>query len=362
MTVGSDTVWALLGGAGAALLATPAAIAIAQRTEFFDHPVGYKKHSAPTPYLGGAAVLCALCVVVIALGLTGSGFGTLLGCALLLWLIGTIDDRVAVAPVWRLLAETAIAVFLYEHGLGWNLTHTVPADLILTVVWVVGVVNALNLMDNLDGAAATVAGVAAGGIAGLALVDGAAGVAGPALALAGACAGFLCFNLSHPRARIFLGDGGSMPIGLLVAGLAMTASKEAHEHAAALLGAALLVGLPILDVTLVSLSRWRRGVPLVTGGRDHLTHRLLLRLGTPRAVAGTLAVLQACLCGLAIAGDRLGVAGLAALAGVSVALGVIAIVVLESAYWRPAGMAVGSRRRRSQAVAAELEPLHVESR
>jgi hypothetical protein len=109
-----------------------------------------------------------------------------------------------------------------------------------------------------------------------------------------------------------------------------------------LLVGALLAGLPILDATLVSFSRTRRGVTLVTGGRDHLTHRLLLALHSPRAVAAVLALGQGLLCSAAIVGYELGEGAVAALAFAAFVAGVVAILVLDSARWRPAGIAVGT--------------------
>ena len=93
------------------------------------------------------------------------------------------------------------------------------ANLLLTALWVIGVVNAFNLMDNLDGAAASVAAVSAACVGALAVIGDDVPLAVIAFALCGALAGFLRFNLARPS-RIFLGDGGSMPIGFLLAGCA----------------------------------------------------------------------------------------------------------------------------------------------
>jgi UDP-GlcNAc:undecaprenyl-phosphate GlcNAc-1-phosphate transferase len=204
-------------------------------------------------------------------------------------------------------------------------------------------VTAFNLMDNLDGATGTVSGVSAAGIGALALSFNAYAVAAAAFALAGACAGYLRFNLARPRARIFLGDGGSMPLGLLLAGLSIAALKPAHIHGSALFAGAMLVGLPIVDVALVSISRWRRGVTLTTGGRDHLTHRILPRAGSPRRVAAVLALLQAALAGLGILGAHLGVGGTSVIAAALAIGGLVAIGVLDGPRWRPAGVASATR-------------------
>src|SRR5947207_515996 len=104
-------------GGAASLVATPLAISVARRTGFLDCPRGYRKHGAPTPFLGGAAVLVGFLVaVLVGNGVSGKLF-VLIACAGGLWLLGTIDDRLAVAPKWRLLAETGAAVALFAAGL-----------------------------------------------------------------------------------------------------------------------------------------------------------------------------------------------------------------------------------------------------
>jgi UDP-GlcNAc:undecaprenyl-phosphate GlcNAc-1-phosphate transferase len=327
---------AAASGGVASLVATPLAIRAARRLDVYDHPHGYHKHAAPTPLLGGLAVAAAVLVSAAAIGASWKLL-VLLGCAVGVCALGTIDDVVTVAPKWRLLAETAAALALFAVGLGWNV-YGGAGGAVLTVLWVVGVVNGFNLMDNLDGACGSVACVSAAGIGTLAAVDGDYAVAGLAFALAAACAAFLLWNLAGP-ARIFLGDGGSRPIGLLVAGLAMATGRGVDVGGDALLVGALLTGVVILDTALVTLSRTRRGVTLVTGGRDHLSHRLLTVLGSPRTVAAALATLQATLCALAIAGARWSGTAVLIIALSAVLVGLAAIAILDSPRWRPVGIA-----------------------
>jgi UDP-GlcNAc:undecaprenyl-phosphate/decaprenyl-phosphate GlcNAc-1-phosphate transferase len=354
MTVELAVALGLGAGGAVALAATPVAIHVAARTDFYDRPREYRKHAAPTPFLGGAAVLVAFLVAALLVG-AATHYWVLLVCASAMWAIGTIDDRIAVPPQRRLLAEAAAATALFAAGLGWKLPVSGPFDFLLTIAWCVGLVNAFNLMDNLDGACGTVGCVSAVGIGILAVIYDQPALAGMAAGLAAACAGFLRYNLAKPS-RIFLGDGGSMPIGFVIAGLGMAISRHLQIGDAGFFVIALMPGAVILDTALVSVSRARRGVSLLTGGRDHLSHRLLGRLGSARSVAVALALLQASLVTLAILGDQMGSDAVITLAILLGSLAVVSIAVLDSEYWRPRGIAQAPPRFASLATSrAELE-------
>jgi UDP-GlcNAc:undecaprenyl-phosphate/decaprenyl-phosphate GlcNAc-1-phosphate transferase len=286
---------------GVTALVTPAAMALARRTSFYDHPRGYKQHAAPTPYLGGIAIMVGVVVALVALRAQLGDFDTVVVVAVALLAVGTLDDRIGLNIGVRLVAEMGAAVALFYAGVGFGVFGNETADLLMTILFVLGVVNAFNLMDNLDGATTTIGLVSAAAIALFAALNDYLAGATLAVALAGACAGFLPYNLASPRARIFLGDGGSMAIGVTLAGLFM-ALPETEAFGWELLPViAVLVGLPALDTALVIVSRLRRGVPLLSGGRDHLTHRLLEELGSCRRVALALAGAQTVVSGVAIA-------------------------------------------------------------
>lgn len=228
------------------------------------------------PLLGGAAVLCA---------------------------VGTLDDRRSLPPLPRVLVELALAVLIWAVNLGWHLHAGGAVDLVVTCVWILGVVNAFNLFDNMDGAASTMALVVASGAALIGVVRGDAWLAASAACMCGACVGFLPRNMAVPS-RIFLGDGGSMPMGFVIAVLVTGAAGTSSVAWRSLLVALLLVGIPVLDTTLVIVSRRRRGVSVLRGGRDHLTHRALLFLGNSRAVALVLGAIQAALSVVAVLASR----------------------------------------------------------
>jgi UDP-GlcNAc:undecaprenyl-phosphate GlcNAc-1-phosphate transferase len=317
----------------ASLIATPFAIRLAARTGFYDQPVGYKAHRKPTPYLGGVAVVSAFLLGAAAFGSGFDGLGPIAGGALVLWAVGTLDDRYDISPRTRLVIEAGVAAGLWMAGYGWSLFDVPILDLGLTVLWITGLVNAFNLMDNMDGAATTVASVSSAGAGALALIDGHTALAALCFALCGACAGFLPYNLRSPS-RIFLGDGGSMPVGFIVAAtvMAVAGSENAVGVRAILIGA-VLVGLPVLDTTLVVISRRRRGISVLTGGRDHLTHRLRTQLPSARSVAFALALLQTGLCLLVIGATTLGSPLLMSAAALCFILGATAIGMLERPGW-----------------------------
>jgi UDP-GlcNAc:undecaprenyl-phosphate GlcNAc-1-phosphate transferase len=319
----------------AAYLLTGIAVRVALATGFVDHPHGYKGHLAATPYLGGAAVMCSVLATTLLLTEPGWALAAVLGCAVALAVIGTIDDRVAVAPRWRVACELGAAGILFAAGVHWAPFGVGVLDFGLTAAWVIGIVNAYNLMDNIDGATGTVTSISAAAIGAIALLDDRTAIAVTAFALAGACLGFLPHNLARP-ARIFLGDGGSMPAGFLVAALSMAALDSGPLGSSAIIAGALVAGLPILDTTLVVISRRRRGVPFVTGGRDHLTHRILARVGSARRVALVLAAGQGALVILAVAASQLDDTAFNIVVAVAAAAaGAAAIVALESPALRP---------------------------
>ena len=148
----------------------------------------------------------------------------------------------------------------------------------IAVVWLVGLTNAFNLLDNMDGLAATLAAIAAGFFA----IDAATTHPNAiskvvALSLVAACVGFLPFNLRPGRkAIVFMGDSGSQVVGFTLAALGLASSyKVASTTVATLILPILILAVPILDTTLVTVVRMLEGRSIVQGGRDHSSHRLV---------------------------------------------------------------------------------------
>jgi len=338
-------------------VATPYAIRLAHRLAFFDKPVGYKGHAAPTPYLGGLAVMGGFIVGAVAFaGDIGKTAPLVAGAAALL-AVGTVDDRRSLPASPRLLLELALALAVWRAGLGWHLHAGGLLDAVLTCLWVIAVVDAFNLFDNMDGAAATMALVVAGGAATIGVVRGDEWLAVTAGCLCGACLGFLPRNLSRPGARIFLGDGGSMPVGFAAAVVVMQAAGTSTVAWRSLLVALLLIAIPALDTTLVIVSRRRRGVSVLTGGRDHLTHRTRKMIGDTRAVVLSLGVAQAALSVIATLASRGDSTLLVISASLYVLVAGAVIVILDTQKIEESEGASGGRLSLSKRAVAALTVL-----
>src|SRR5262249_8371533 len=154
---------ALVAAMGVTLLTTPLARRLAVRTAFFDHPVGYKGHSRPTPYLGGLAVMAGLLAGAVIFD-GADDYKRLIGAAIAICAVGTLDDRLGLGVTLRLIIQVLTAVAVWAVDLGWTMLQNDTANLVLTIVWVVGITNAFNLMDNQDGATGTVGAASSAGI------------------------------------------------------------------------------------------------------------------------------------------------------------------------------------------------------
>src|SRR6266850_2432810 len=146
-------------------------------------------------------------------------------------------------------------------------------DAALTIVWVVGITASFSILDHMDGLCAGVAAMASVFFTMLAYLNGQTLVTTLAAAVLGAASGFLRWNFKP--AKIFMGDGGAMFLGFLMATLGLKLRLENSNHLSAWLAPILILGVTIFDTTLVTISRSRRGLlPFATPGKDHAAHRL----------------------------------------------------------------------------------------
>lgn len=264
-----------------AFLATPMTGRLALRFGILDHPSqdpgGHKRHSAPTPYLGGIALFLgliagSLLVFAAADGIPIRNFILTIGAGLGLGLVGLADDIRPLPRAFRLASQILVAVAAWKLGFGIETGWEPILDLLLSILWIVGITNAFNLLDNMDGVSAGLAGIAAASFAVMGLLNDLPVLPTIAAALAGASFGFLAHN-RHP-AKVFMGDAGSLFIGFLVALLGVRLRFDRPPEITFLVPV-IALGIPILDTTLVVLSRIRHHRPVFLGGRDHVTHRLV---------------------------------------------------------------------------------------
>ncbi len=318
---------------------TPLLGRLAIRWSLVDTPGEHKLHRRPVPLLGGAALWVAVLSAILAspTGADRRHLWTVLGAATMVAAAGLLDDIWRLPVAERLLIQLVAAAALAAGGLFVVLALPGWLDAMLTVLWIVGITNAFNLLDNMDGLAAGVAVVASLGF--LVLTADQGGFA-PALAAAllGASLGFLIYNF-HP-ARAFMGDAGSLFLGLLLAvlGLELQTGRGVSEPWIAALVPVLLLAVPIFDTTLVTMSRWRRGRnPLTTPGQDHLSHRLRRGGRSTRGVA--LLVYAAGASAAALAGlvAKVGPPVAPAAAGAALAAGLWALIKLDGPPGSPDG-------------------------
>jgi UDP-GlcNAc:undecaprenyl-phosphate/decaprenyl-phosphate GlcNAc-1-phosphate transferase len=310
----------------AAAALVPAAIRVSRRTGFLDRPEGWKSHAGPIPLLGGVAVVLAFCAGVWVGSDNIARVAPILLGMLGLAALGTVDDWTPLKARHKLPAEIAAATLLWTTGLGWHVGPD-PVSFAVTVVWVVAVINAINLFDLLDGQAATIAIVIAAGCATLAMIGGDVVVTGASVALAGACLGFLPFNVASP-ARIFLGDAGTIPIGFALAALTIGAVESTASGGAGLAVGVLLLAVPLLDMTLRIVSRVRQRVSIYTAGHDSAVDMLNARVPSAPAVSLIAGASQGALSAAAIASEETLLTGILIL--VSLALGMSAMWFLAT--------------------------------
>ena len=256
-----------------ALYTTPLMRRAAIQFGILDRPNALlKTHAEPVPYLGGLAVFLAYLIataVTFEFGL--EVLGILLAGTLML-LVGLIDDLGVLSP-WEKLGGQCIAVAtLIKAGLYVKLVFLSPfVALVLSIFWLLTMTNALNIIDVMDGLASGVAAIAALFLAGVAIQNGEPMVAAMASALAGSLCGFLRYNLCP--ARIYLGDSGSLFIGLTLGALAMN-GHYTKSNSLGMLVPAIILGIPLLDLAFVFMVRIYKRLSPFRGSPDHLALRL----------------------------------------------------------------------------------------
>lgn len=271
------------------LILVPAARAAATRLGCVAVPREDRWHRRPIALFGGVAIGLTLFTGLFAFR-TFDRIEVLVVCGALIFVAGLADDIFSLEPFTKLVVQIAIASVLLFFGYRLQWTTSLTLDTMLTLIWVVGMTNAFNLLDNMDGLCAGIALIVGGALL-IGLPQAAAGSeafyqARYLALLLGATAGFLVFN-RHP-ATIFMGDSGSLLLGLSFAALTLGHGEDpVRSNPLSIVAAPVLVLLiPIFDTALVTASRLLSGRAPSEGGLDHSSHRLVaVGLSEPAAVA-----------------------------------------------------------------------------
>jgi len=246
-------------------------------------PSDERWHAEATPTFGGVGIFAGFAAAILLSLATGavewSGeLGGILAGVTIVFVAGLVDDLRHLSPIAKLGAQIAAAVVVLASGLHVEIVGNDVLAWAIGLLWLVGITNAFNLLDNMDGLAATLAVVSCAYFAIDAVTEHENDtVLVLALALGLACAGFLPFNLRPRRgAAVFMGDSGAQLIGFGLASLALAASwTVAGTTVATILLPLLVLAIPILDTTLVTIARLVEKRPVTQGGRDHTSHRLV---------------------------------------------------------------------------------------
>lgn len=292
------------------LALVPVARIFGRRFGFVDAVHPDKIHREPMVRCGGAGIAAAFCLTLLG-GLALLHFdapraflpsplaehvpnipsvlprlATVMAGALLLFAVGLVDDKRNLRPVIKLSFQILAALTLVAGGI--TIKMFIPGWLpgaILTVIWVVLLSNAFNLLDNMNGLTSGVSLVCAISFYLVSRAGGEYFMMAMFAALAGSVAGFLPYNF--PRARLFMGDSGSLFIGYLFAALSImvTYYDAGVPTQLPVVAPLIILGVPLFDTLSVMWIRWRAGKPLMQGDQNHFSHRLVaLGFSRTRAV------------------------------------------------------------------------------
>jgi UDP-GlcNAc:undecaprenyl-phosphate GlcNAc-1-phosphate transferase len=298
-----------------ALALTPIAARLAERCGVVDNPDGNRKAQTRSTALGGGVVvltaMTAALVTMQALGASIDGLDSrvwlygFVPAAIVLFLVGVVDDTRGLTGIYKLIGQVLASTLLVAGGFRFDILsllglpiHLGDFSIPFTIFFCLGAINAFNLIDGSDALASSVGGVIAVTLGVISAAQGNTLDAIVCFSLAGALAGFLPYNA--PPARIYLGDTGSMMIGLIVAAVAVHSSIK-RQAAFALAVPIAVCAIPILDSLAALVRRVTTGQSVFTPDRGHLHHALLHRGWSAGKTAFFVAALTAVTCGGALA-------------------------------------------------------------
>lgn len=274
-------------------LLTPLVEKLAVKCNAIDKPNERKVHKKPIPLWGGIAIAAGfLLAVLISIAFFGGVkhqldyrsarhfMGIAIGGVLML-ILGMIDDKISVPAKIKLVCQIAIAIILIKFDIVITFLNIPGKGLIYlptwfswfaTIFWIVGFTNAINLMDGLDGLLAGISTIFALLFFIVSFLKGQYLVALLMMALAGACIGFLRYNFNP--ARIFMGDTGSLFLGLMFSSLSIVGALKVASTAALFIPL-LIMGLPVFDTSFAIIRRFIKRKPIFSPDKEHVHHRLL---------------------------------------------------------------------------------------
>ncbi len=292
--------FAILGVSAFALtgLLTWPVRALAIRLGAMDAPnLARKTQAEPVPYLGGVAIALGITITVFAAVFVGKGTSsnteqiqdlafTIMLPALILGAMGLFDDLRSLSPWPRLILQiivgTLAAFLIVENGTTGTPFGSSTLNTAVTIFWIVGICNSINFFDNLDGAAAGAVAIAALGVFVIAFDRGQELIGALSIVTAGATIGFLMWNKSP--AKIYMGDAGALFLGIIISVATIRLNPGIEPTWKSLTIPVILLAVPLLDTCVAVFSRIARRVSPLTGGKDHLSHRLV-RAGLSRRLA-----------------------------------------------------------------------------
>ena len=265
------------------LLATPLAIKIAPKIGAVDIPKDSRRmHQKPIPRFGGMAIFIGTTVsMAIFMNFDNRIVGVIIG-GIFIYALGIIDDLTDLPAKVKFAGQFMCAIIVYSFNIRIEFLSSFIGDgvsylgnivcFLVTILWIVGITNTVNLIDGLDGLAAGTSAIASLCIAYVAYIHGMYLVAGAMLAVAGGALGFLPFNFSP--AKIFMGDGGSLFLGFMIATLSIIGPVKGATIIAVIVPL-LVMGLPIFDTAFAIFRRLINRRPIMEADKGHLHHRLM---------------------------------------------------------------------------------------
>ncbi len=331
-------IWVVFAGFlvafGISFMATPVSCRISRLTGMMDMPQKHKAHSGAMPMLGGSAIVLAIglpSLLVLAMvkiwtvqgipvwlpesiarHIAGAesrrlaALGILCG-AFVLHVMGLIDDRRPLGPILKLIVQTVVCAFVVIFC-GVRIMEFAGGffSCVVSILWMVMITNAFNFLDNMDGLTTGIAAICAAALLGAAAGLGQVFVAAWLCLILGALLGFLPYNF--PPAKTYMGDGGSLVIGYLMAAVtcmttySQPVDSESLSFLYGMFVPLVLMAIPLYDMFSVIVIRIRDGRSPLVGDRKHFSHRLERRGLTVRVTVLTVYV---CTAGTAIAASLL---------------------------------------------------------